>query len=64
MEHGPLGARPVNIGDNDISALIERMTRQVPDFPEPGIAFKDLTPLLADAQGLAAVTDALGERGA
>nr|WP_090343878.1 adenine phosphoribosyltransferase [Mycolicibacterium malmesburyense]CRL75090.1 PRPP-binding protein, adenine/guanine phosphoribosyltransferase [Mycolicibacterium malmesburyense] len=61
MEHGPLGARPVNIGDNDISALIERMTRQVPDFPEPGIAFKDLTPLLADAQGLAAVTDALAE---
>ncbi|ODQ92075.1 adenine phosphoribosyltransferase [Mycolicibacterium flavescens] len=35
------------------------MMRQVPDFPEPGIQFKDLTPLLADAHGLAAVTDAL-----
>ena len=31
----------------------------MPDFPEPGIQFKDLTPLLADARGLAAVTDAL-----
>jgi adenine phosphoribosyltransferase len=33
--------------------------REVPDFPEPGIQFKDLTPVLADARGLAAVTDAL-----
>ena len=33
----------------------------MPDFPEPGIQFKDLTPLLADARGLAAVTDALAD---
>ena len=31
------------------------------DFPEPGIQFKDLTPVLADARGLAAVTDALAD---
>lgn len=37
------------------------MMREVPDFPEPGVAFKDLTPILADAQGLAAVTDALAD---
>ncbi|SEH82948.1 adenine phosphoribosyltransferase [Mycolicibacterium rutilum] len=48
---------------DDISGLIESMMRQVPDFPEPGIQFKDLTPLLADAHGLAAVTDALAECG-
>jgi adenine phosphoribosyltransferase len=35
--------------------------REVPDFPEPGIQFKDLTPVLADARGLAVVTDALAE---
>ena len=29
------------------------------DFPEPGIQFKDLSPLFADARGFAAVTDAL-----
>jgi len=28
---------------------IERAIRNVPDFPKPGIQFKDITPLLADA---------------
>lgn len=43
----------------DVSALIASRVREVPDFPEPGIQFKDLTPLLADATGLATVTNAL-----
>lgn len=30
------------------------LIRDVPDFPEPGILFKDVTPLLADADGFAA----------
>jgi adenine phosphoribosyltransferase len=42
-----------------VSELIQSLTREVPDFPEPGIQFKDLTPLLADADGLSAVTDAM-----
>jgi adenine phosphoribosyltransferase len=50
-------------GSSDISTLIASMMREVPDFPEPGIQFKDLTPLLADARALAAVTDALAEAG-
>ncbi|MSR14971.1 MAG: adenine phosphoribosyltransferase [Gammaproteobacteria bacterium] len=33
--------------------------RDVPDFPTPGILFKDLTPVMADAALLRAVTDAL-----
>jgi len=45
--------------ESEVSALIASLTREVADFPEPGIQFKDLTPLLADARGLAAVTDAL-----
>jgi adenine phosphoribosyltransferase len=36
---------------NDIRHLI----RDVPDFPEPGVMFKDITPLLADHSGLQAV---------
>ncbi len=32
----------------DLAALI----RDIPDFPRPGILFKDITPLLADAQAL------------
>jgi len=42
-----------------VSELVKKLIREVPDFPEPGVQFKDLTPLLADAEGLCAVTDAL-----
>lgn len=48
-------------GSGDVSALIGSLTREVPDFPEPGIQFKDLTPVLADANGLRAVTEALAD---
>lgn len=43
------------------AAVIESLMREVPDFPEPGVQFKDLTPVLADADGLAAVTRALAD---
>lgn len=46
---------------SDVSRIIASLTREVPDFPEPGIQFKDLTPVLADRDGLAAVTEALAE---
>ena len=39
----------------DFTALI----RDVPDFPKPGIRFKDITPLLADPEGFAWVVDTL-----
>lgn len=38
--------------------LLERI-RTVPDFPEPGIRFKDITPLLADHEALTMTTEAL-----
>lgn len=50
---------PVSTSAVDVAAVIESLMREVPDFPEPGIQFKDLTPVLADARGLAVVTDAL-----
>ena len=31
--------------------LVDRLTLAVPDFPEPGVLFRDLTPTLADAEG-------------
>ena len=40
---------------------IKALIRDVPDFPEPGIVFKDLTPVLADAASLRAVTRALSD---
>jgi adenine phosphoribosyltransferase len=36
--------------------------RDVPDFPKPGIVFKDITPLLGDAGLFAAVTDEMAAR--
>jgi adenine phosphoribosyltransferase len=35
--------------------------RDVPDFPEPGIVFKDIMPLLADPDCLRKTVDLLGE---
>src|ERR1051326_4127887 len=32
------------------AAEIEKAIRNVPDFPKPGIQFKDITPVLADAR--------------
>ena len=37
------------------------LVRDVPDFPRPGIMFKDITPLLADAAAFGACIDALCE---
>ena len=37
------------------------LVRDVPDFPRPGIMFKDITPLLADARAFGACIDALCE---
>lgn len=34
---------------------------EVPDFPEPGVLFRDLTPLFADPAGFSAVVGALAE---
>ena len=39
--------------------MIEKYIRDVPDFPKPGIVFKDITPLLQDPEGLAASIDGL-----
>ncbi len=42
-----------------VTDLLIALTRNVPDFPEPGVLFRDLTPVLADDRGFAAVTSAL-----
>jgi adenine phosphoribosyltransferase len=43
----------------ELEALIDRLVRPVEDWPEPGVTFRDITPLLADAAALAAVVDGL-----
>ncbi|MGH8961182.1 MAG: adenine phosphoribosyltransferase [Jatrophihabitantaceae bacterium] len=46
---------------DDVAALVAARLRDVPDFPEPGVLFKDITPLLADGAAFAAVVHALAE---
>src|SRR5215831_15756644 len=38
---------------------IERAIRNIPDFPKPGIQFKDITPVLADARLFSGCIDLL-----
>jgi len=40
---------------------LRRLIRNIPDFPKPGIVFRDITPLLADAQGLALAITSLAK---
>jgi adenine phosphoribosyltransferase len=42
---------------------IQSLIRDVPDFPKPGIVFKDITPLLAHPQGFGATIGHLAEYG-
>src|SRR5882757_7599054 len=44
-----------------IEELLLSRIRDVPDYPKPGVVFKDITPLLADPAAFTALTDALAE---
>ena len=46
---------------NDARLDLRRFVRDVPDFPSPGILFRDVTPLLADPAALRAAVDQLAE---
>lgn len=41
---------------------IEEYVRSIPDFPEPGIIFRDVTSILQDADGLALAVDLMQEK--
>ncbi|HLY30474.1 MAG TPA: adenine phosphoribosyltransferase [Ktedonobacterales bacterium] len=43
-------------------AWLKGLIRDVPDFPQPGILFRDITPLLQDAVALRTVIDILANR--
>ncbi|MFJ9865047.1 adenine phosphoribosyltransferase [Streptomyces sp. NPDC101165] len=45
----------------EITTLLLSRIRDVADYPEPGVMFKDITPLLADPAAFTALTDALAE---
>ncbi len=46
---------------NERLIKIKKLIRDVPDFPKPGIVFKDITPLIGDPEGLSEVLSLLAE---
>ena len=46
----------------DLSADVVNAIRDIPDFPKPGILFKDITPVLADGILMKRILDHLVER--
>jgi adenine phosphoribosyltransferase len=47
------------VKSSDLSTLILERIRDVPDYPKPGVLFKDISPLLGDHAAFSAVVDAL-----
>ena len=45
----------------DDAAWLKECIRDIPDFPKPGIVFKDITPLLGDPKAFRASVDLLSE---
>jgi len=53
--------RPSGDAGPDIAATVAARLRDVPDFPQPGIVFKDIAPLLADSKAFGAAIGALAD---
>jgi adenine phosphoribosyltransferase len=53
------GAVAAGEGGADVAALIQARVRDIPDYPQTGVVFKDITPLLADPAAFARVVAAL-----
>lgn len=51
--------RPRRRGPLDLDALLRSRVLDVPDFPTPGVVFKDISPLLADHVAFAGAVDAI-----
>jgi adenine phosphoribosyltransferase len=53
--------RPATVDELPVDELIASVAIDVPDFPEPGVLFRDLTPVFADGVVFRRVVDALTE---
>ncbi|WP_171170270.1 adenine phosphoribosyltransferase [Streptomyces sp. I05A-00742] len=47
--------------EGTLRELLLSRIHDVPDYPKPGVVFKDITPLLADPEAFTALTEALAE---
>jgi adenine phosphoribosyltransferase len=55
-------AGPTAAGGDAVSERIKGMIRTIPDFPKPGVMFRDITTLIRNPEGLRLVTAAFAKR--
>ena len=48
-----------SLEESQLATRVRRTIRDVPDFPSPGIIFKDITPVLADASLMREIVEAM-----
>ena len=56
-----MSSGPAASAGSGLPELIRARIRDIPDYPQPGIVFKDITPLLADAAVFSAVVAAIAD---
>ena len=44
-----------------IGPLVKEILREIPDFPDPGVLFRDITPLLANGEAFGELIDVLAD---
>jgi adenine phosphoribosyltransferase len=53
----------MSVEQRELESTIQRLVRDVPDFPKQGVMFKDITPLLHDHEAFTRVVAALAAAG-
>jgi adenine phosphoribosyltransferase len=58
---------PVRVVDTDLDSAVEldrvaELVRSVADYPQPGVLFRDITPVLADGEAFATVATEMAAR--
>jgi adenine phosphoribosyltransferase len=61
-QHTGAASIPTRPGPGEIADLVRSRLRDIPDFPKPGVLFKDFTPLFADGPALRALVEDIARR--
>lgn len=56
------GSRPAALAPREASAYVRSLVRTVSDWPEPGVQFRDITPVFKSPKGLRTLVDVLVDR--
>jgi adenine phosphoribosyltransferase len=49
------------VAGTDVADKLSALVREIPDFPRPGVTFKDITPLLAERDAFRSCIDAVAD---